>query len=91
MEVRVLSTAPAALEPQRVQQVTGTTEHLAGPKYKRAVQMLFRMATPRITKSGSIVHRIGIPKDVRAEDERLYGQKWEAKLTLPAGTKPQEI
>jgi hypothetical protein len=48
------------------------------------------MATPRITKSGSIVHRIGIPKDVRADYERLYGQRWEAKLTLPAGTKPQE-
>jgi hypothetical protein len=32
-----------------------------------------------------------IPKDVRTDYERLYGQKWEAKLTLPAGTKPQEV
>jgi hypothetical protein len=29
-------------------------------------------------------------KDVRAEYQRLYGQRWEAKLTLPAGMKPQE-
>jgi hypothetical protein len=91
VEVRVLSTAPAALERQWVQQVTGTTEHLAGPKYKRAVQMLFRMITPRVAKSRSIVVRKGIPKDVRADYERLYGQKWEAKLTLPAGTKPQQV
>ena len=53
--------------------------------------MLFRMITPHISKSRSIVVRKGIPKDVRAEYERLYGQKWEAKLTLPAGTKPQEV
>lgn len=49
------------------------------------------MITPRISKSRSIVVRKGIPKDVRADYERLYGQKWEAKLTLPAGTKPQEV
>ena len=89
-EVRVLSTAPAALEPQRVQQVTGTTERLTGPKYKRAVQMLFRMISPRVTKSRSIVVRKGIPKDVRDDYERLYGQRWEAKLTLPAGVRPQD-
>jgi hypothetical protein len=53
--------------------------------------MLFRMITPRVAKSRSIVVRKGIPKDVRADYERLYGQKWEAKLTLPAGTKPQEV
>ncbi len=52
--------------------------------------MLFRMITPRISKSRSIVTRKVIPKDVRAEYQRLYGQRWEAKLTLPAGTKPQE-
>ena len=89
-DLRVLSTAPAALELQWVQQVTGTPEHLAGPKYKRVVQMLFRMITPRVSKSRSIAVRKGIPKDVRAEYQRLYGQFWEAKLTLPAGTKPQE-
>jgi hypothetical protein len=52
--------------------------------------MLFRMITPRISKSRSIVHRKGIPEAVRGEYQRLYGQRWEAKLTLPAGTKPQE-
>ena len=34
--------------------------------------------------------RKAIPKDVRPEYQRLYGQRWEAKLTLPAGMKPQE-
>ena len=53
--------------------------------------MLFRMITPRVSKSRSIVVRKAIPNDVRADYERLYGQKWEAKLTLPAGTKPQEV
>jgi integrase len=53
--------------------------------------MLFRMITPRLSKSRSVVVRKGIPKDVRADYERLYGQKWEAKLTLPAGTKSQEV
>jgi hypothetical protein len=37
-----------------------------------------------------IMVRKGIPKDVRAEYQRLYGQQWEAKLTLPAGMRPQE-
>jgi integrase len=54
------------------------------------VQMLFRMVTPRVSKSRSIITRKAIPKDVRAEYQRLYGQRWEAKLTLPAGMKPQE-
>jgi integrase len=91
LKVTKLSTAPAALEPQRVQQVTGTTEHLASPKYKRAVQMLFRMITPRISKSRTIIIRKGIPKDVRAEYQRLYGQRWEAKLSLPAGAKDAKV
>ena len=52
--------------------------------------MLFRMATPRRSKSGSITVRKGIPKDVRAEYQRLYGPGWEAKLTVPAGTRPQD-
>jgi len=52
--------------------------------------MLLRMITPRISKSRSITTRKGIPKDVRAEYQRLYGQRWEAKLTLPAATRPQE-
>ncbi len=52
--------------------------------------MLFRIVTPRRSKSGSVTIRKGIPKDVRADYERLYGPGWEAKLTLPAGTPPQE-
>jgi integrase len=52
--------------------------------------MLFRMITPRVSKSRSITIRKGIPKDVRAEYQRLYGQRWEAKLTLPAGMRPQQ-
>src|SRR5262249_2680931 len=61
------------------------------PKYKRAVQMLLRMSTPRVTKSRAIVTRKGIPKDVRDEYQRLYGQRWEAKLSLPAGTKDAKV
>ena len=64
---------------------------MTGPKYKRTVQMLFRMITPRVSKSRSITGRKAIPKDVRPDYERLYGQKWEVKLTLPAGAKPQEV
>ncbi len=52
--------------------------------------MLFRMVTPRRSKSGSITTRKGIPKDVRADYQRLYGPGWEAKLTVPAGTPPAE-
>src|SRR5260370_22896262 len=52
--------------------------------------MLFRMISPRVTKSRAIVIRKGMPKDVRDDYQRLYGQRWEAKLTLPAGMKPQE-
>ena len=48
------------------------------------------MITPRVTKSRAIVTRKAIPKDVRDEYQRLYGQRWEAKLTLPVGTRPQE-
>ena len=49
------------------------------------------MITPRVTKSRAITVRKGIPKDVRAEYQRLYGQRWEAKLSLPAGTKDAKI
>ena len=52
--------------------------------------MLFRMTSPRRSKSGSITVRKGIPKDVRSEYQRLYGAGWEAKLTIPAGTRPQD-
>jgi hypothetical protein len=52
--------------------------------------MAFRMSSLQRSKSGSYTARKGIPKDVRAEYQRLYGQGWEAKLALPAGTRPQE-
>jgi integrase len=52
--------------------------------------MSFRMVTLRRSKSGSYAARKGIPKDVRVEYQRLYGPGWEAKLTLPAGARPQE-
>ncbi|MGA7162896.1 MAG: hypothetical protein WBX37_02900, partial [Pseudolabrys sp.] len=47
--------------------------------------MSLRMVTPRRSKFGSTTVRKGIPKDVRAEYQRLYGAGWEAKLTIPAG------
>jgi integrase len=53
--------------------------------------MLFRMISPRVTKSRSIVTRKAIPKDVRDDYQRLYGQRWEAKLSLPAGTKDAKV
>ena len=52
--------------------------------------MSFRMVTPRRSKSGSITVRKAIPKDIRADYQRLYGPGWEAKLTVPAGTPAQE-
>jgi site-specific recombinase XerD len=52
--------------------------------------MSFRMVTPRSLKSGSTKVRKGIPKDVRAEYQRLYGLGREATLTVPAGTRPAE-
>ena len=52
--------------------------------------MSFRMVTAAFLKSGSTKVRKGIPKDVRAEYQRLYGVSREAKLTVPAGTRPHE-
>jgi hypothetical protein len=53
--------------------------------------MLFRMVTPRPSKSSrSSTVRKGIPKDVREDYQRLYGPRWEAKLSLPAGMRPQD-
>jgi integrase len=53
--------------------------------------MLLRMITPRISKSHAITIRKGIPKDVRDEYQRLYGKRWEDKLTVPAGTKDAKV
>ena len=52
--------------------------------------MRFRMITPRVAKSGSKIIRKAIPKDVRAEYQRLYGAGWEAKLTLPSDVRPHD-
>jgi integrase len=41
-------------------------------------------------KSGTYKVRKGIPKDVQAEYARLYGQRHEAKLTLPATLSPAQ-
>jgi hypothetical protein len=48
--------------------------------------MLFRTVSARRSKSGSVIARKGIPEDVREDYQRLYGQRWEAKLSVPAGT-----
>jgi hypothetical protein len=90
VEVRVLSTAPAAKVPPEDQQVTGTTGHLDSPKYKRAVQMSFRMAKLHRSNSGRWWSRKGIPKDVRDEYARLYGASWEAKFSAPSTTKASD-
>ena len=52
--------------------------------------MSFRMASLTRSKSGSWTARKGIPKDVQDEYERLYGQRWEAKLTLSSRLTPHQ-
>jgi hypothetical protein len=52
--------------------------------------MAFVMASLKRSESGAYTARKGIPKDVQEEYARLYGQRWEAKQTLPATLKPQE-
>lgn len=44
----------------------------------------------RRVRSGAYSARKSIPKDVRDEYARLYGPRWEAKLTLPASLNPLE-
>jgi len=46
--------------------------------------MPFGMAALTRSKSGAYTARKGVPKDVQDEYERLFGHRWEAKLTLPA-------
>jgi hypothetical protein len=58
--------------------------HPNSPKYKRAVQMAFAMPALVRLKSGAYTARKAIPKDVQDEYALLYGQRWEAKLTLSA-------
>jgi hypothetical protein len=52
--------------------------------------MPFIMASLNRTKSGAYSARKGIPKDVQDEYARLYGTRWEAKLSLPPELKHQE-
>ena len=52
--------------------------------------MAFRMAAVRRSTSGTYTVRKGIPKDVQDEYQRLYGQRWEAKFSAPAGMRPQD-
>jgi hypothetical protein len=52
--------------------------------------MTIAMAALTRSKSGAYTARKGIPKDVQDEYERLYGQRWEVKLSLPADTRPQD-
>ncbi|MGZ5867843.1 MAG: hypothetical protein ACXWKC_20955, partial [Xanthobacteraceae bacterium] len=47
--------------------------------------MAFRMASLIRSKSGAYAARKGIPKDVREEYLKLYGQAWEALFLAPAG------
>ena len=41
------------------------------------------MVTPKVTKSGSRLYRKAIPEDIREDYQRLYGARWEAKLSVP--------
>ncbi|MDA9398553.1 hypothetical protein [Bradyrhizobium sp. CCBAU 45389] len=52
--------------------------------------MAIRMAALVRTKSGEFFARKGIPADVREAYARLYGQRWEAQLRLPASTSKHE-
>ena len=48
--------------------------------------MVFRMAGLKRADSGAYTARKAIPKDVQDEYGSLYGQRHEAKLTVPAAT-----
>ena len=54
--------------------------------------MAFRMASLKRSKSksGAYSARKGIPKDVREEYQRLYGQRWEARFSADAAMKPSD-
>ncbi len=52
--------------------------------------MAFVMAALTRAKSGAYTARKAILKDVQEEYARLYGQRWEVKLTLAASLRPQE-
>src|SRR5689334_4841095 len=48
--------------------------------------MALAMASLKRSTSGGYFARKGVPKDVRPEYQRLYGQAWEAHFTAPPGT-----
>jgi integrase len=48
--------------------------------------MAFPMVKLRRSNSGAFTARKGIPKDVRDEHQRLYGQGWEVQFHAEAGT-----
>ncbi len=48
--------------------------------------MAFTMARLNRRPSGAFIARKGIPRDVQAEYQRLYGQAWEAKFSAHART-----
>lgn len=48
------------------------------------------MVTLRRRKSGGYAARKIIPKDVRKDYSALYGNSWEEKLSIPAGTSAHE-
>jgi integrase len=48
--------------------------------------MAFPMVKLRRSNSGAFTARKGIPKDVRDEYQRLYGQGWEVQFHAEAGT-----
>ena len=43
------------------------------------------------TKGGGFTARKRIPEDAQAEYERLYGVKWEARLSISPGTVLQRV
>src|SRR5689334_19478402 len=72
-------------------QLSAQSSDLDAPKvHKRVHNDVLRMPTPKRAPDGSYRLRKRLPDDVREQYARLYGPKYEAKLTLPAGTKPQE-
>ena len=52
--------------------------------------MPFAVARMKRSRSGAYSARKALPEDVRQEYKRLYGQRREAKFSLPASTDPRE-
>jgi hypothetical protein len=52
--------------------------------------MAFAMAGLKRSTSGAHIARNGIPNDVRAEYQRLFGQRWESSFWHEPGPTPAE-